>query len=131
LVGESGCPNGAVSCFLDVVLIRAFYDVEPAILEHGLQSFICDDFVEPQWLICEIFGKDLYAYVGSTLDILIGSILDATDDIGDFKIIDSNSSFAADECFELLDWNELAVDFNKVKLGATTDIKEHAHINLL
>jgi len=100
LVGEGCGPDWAVSGFLDVVLVAAFYYVKSAIVHHGFQSLIRYDLVESKWLICHIFASNIYANTWSFFDIFSRCILDTCNDIFNFKISLSDTYFATNQRFK-------------------------------
>jgi len=97
LVGEGCGPDWAISGFLDVVLIAAFYYVEPTIVHHCFQSLIRYDLVESKWLVCHIVASHVYAHTRSFFDILSRCILDTCNNIFDFKIRLSDTYFATNK----------------------------------
>jgi hypothetical protein len=62
LVGVGGGPNGAVASLLDVVLIRTFDYVEPAVLQHGCEVLLRNYLMEAERLINIVLYSYLYAH---------------------------------------------------------------------
>lgn len=86
MIGKGGGPYGTIPGLLDVVFVGTLDHVEPAVVQHGLQFLVADNLMETQGLVHFSFDGDIDADTGASLDILVGGVLDISDDILDFHI---------------------------------------------
>jgi hypothetical protein len=76
------------------------------------------------------FDSNIDTDTRASLDILVRRVLDISDDIFDFHIWLSHPYFATDEILEIINGDELTVDFYKIRRGISSYVEKYAHLYL-
>ena len=96
-------------------------------MHQSLEVLVADDFVKLEGLIDQIFGGDFEVHTGALLDVLVGGIFNESYDVFYLHVLWADSDLAADEGLEVLDSDELAVEFHEVGGGVSINIEKDTH----
>ncbi len=120
-------PYGAIPSFLDVVFVRAFDHVKPAVSHHRFEPLIRNNFVELQRLVDKISSSDFDVDTRAFFNVLVRCILDKGNYILDFHVLLLHADFATNQSLKVLDSDELGIQFYEVGCCVSADVKEYAH----